>query len=219
MLEGVTIGGRHVTTTRRVAHGAPVKCGMPRHAGAPETNRIAGALPVEPWSTLAPPPHRLRPWNGLPGVRVVISGGQTGVDRAALDWAIAAGATHGGWCPRGRRAEDGPIAPAYHLKETPSEGYEERTRCNVRDSDATLILNVGALEGGTRLTATHAARIGKPFRVVQLDDPAQSGDVAGVRAWIRAARADVLNVAGPRESKQPGIHALAADYLARLADG
>lgn len=193
---------------------------MPKYANSPRNVRDGNPPPAELWTTiLSPPRHRLRPWNGLPGVRVVISGGQTGVDRAALDWAIAAGVTHGGWCPRGRRAEDGPIAPGYALKETPSAGYEERTRRNVRDSDATLILNVGAIEGGTRLTATHAARIGKPFRVVQLDDPAKSADVAAVRAWIRGLRAGVLNVAGPRESKRPGIHALAAAFLGRLADG
>ena len=193
---------------------------MAAHSDAPERIRLDEALPAERWSgSSRTPASPVRAWRGLPGVRVVISGGQTGVDRAALDWAIASGVAQGGWCPRERRAEDGAIPPVYRLRETASAGYEERTRRNVRDSDATLILNLGELEGGTLLTVAHAARIGRPHRVVQLDDPAQAADVAAVAAWIRATRAEVLNVAGPRESKRPGIYARAADYLGRLADG
>src|SRR3989442_8006923 len=82
----------------------------------------------------------------------IVSGGQTGVDRAALDTALALGLTCGGWCPRGRRAEDGPLPARYPLRETPSASYPERTEWNVRDSDGTLVLHHGRLRGGTALT-------------------------------------------------------------------
>lgn len=82
----------------------------------------------------------------------VISGGQTGADRAALDWACENGVPHGGWCPKGRMAADGPLAPHYQLCETDSAGYRQRTKLNVRDSDATLVLNTGTLDGGTLQT-------------------------------------------------------------------
>ena len=143
----------------------------------------------------------------------IVSGGQTGVDRAALDAAIELGLPAGGWCPRGRRAEDGPIAARYAMNETPSARYPQRTRWNARDSDATLILNRGPLEGGTLLTRDYAMRVlGKPVRVVQLDgaDPG----VAAARAWLEANRVRVLNVAGPREGSRPGIYAEARAWLA-----
>ncbi|MCX8018628.1 MAG: putative molybdenum carrier protein, partial [Rhodocyclaceae bacterium] len=98
----------------------------------------------------------------------IISGGQTGVDRAALDWAIARGIPHGGWCPKGRLAEDGPIAPRYNLTETESADLGERTWCNVRDSDGTLILNRGDLSGGSLKTLYLAERLGRPCLVVPL---------------------------------------------------
>ena len=111
---------------------------------------------------------------------MIISGGQTGVDRAALDAAIAAGLAHGGWCPRGRRAEDGPIDPRYELRETESDEYPARTARNVRDADATLILRRGEITGGTKLTREIAA-CERPYLVVDLD---QAPDVTAVRAWI-----------------------------------
>ncbi|PSQ85488.1 MAG: molybdenum cofactor carrier, partial [Bacteroidetes bacterium QH_2_63_10] len=91
-------------------------------------------------------------------MRKIISGGQTGVDRAALDAALAFNVPVGGWCPKGRRAEDGQIPDRYPLEETPSEAYEQRTAWNVRDSDGTLIITDGSLEGGTALTMTEARR-------------------------------------------------------------
>src|SRR6185312_2826468 len=99
----------------------------------------------------------------------IVSGGQTGADRAALDWAIRAGIPHGGWCPKGRLAVDGVIDARYRLTETDSDDYAVRTRLNVRDSDATLILNLGALDGGTALTAEHAHALGRPCLTLQLD--------------------------------------------------
>src|SRR5438105_4205172 len=89
----------------------------------------------------------------LPTLTRLISGGQTGVDRAALDWAIDHGLEHSGWCPKGRKAEDGVIPAHYDLQETASGRYEPRTRANVMEADGTLILNLGELNGGTLLTA------------------------------------------------------------------
>jgi hypothetical protein len=143
-------------------------------------------------------------------VRRVVSGGQTGVDRAALDAAAELGVESGGWCPRGRRAEDGAIPAAYPLEETPSAAYPERTSWNVRDSDATLILTRGRPRGGTALTVSLARRAGKPVLVVDLG---RSPDAEEVRAWLRGNRVGVLNVAGPRESEAPGIHDEAAALL------
>jgi hypothetical protein len=151
-------------------------------------------------------------------VRRVISGGQTGVDRAALDWALALGLPHGGWCPRGRRAEDGPIASRYQLQETPSERYADRTRRNALESDATLVLNAGVLEAGTQLTVSICESARKPVHIVQLDDVALGQNVERVREWLQANRVAVLNIAGPRESKRPGIYQRARDFLVQLAD-
>ena len=93
----------------------------------------------------------------------IISGGQTGADRAALDWAIFHDVLHGGWCPKGRKAEDGPVAGHYALKETPSASYPQRTQWNVRDSDGTVIFTMATkLTGGSKLTADAAKKFGKP---------------------------------------------------------
>lgn len=143
----------------------------------------------------------------------IVSGGQTGVDRAALDAALALGIAVGGWCPRGRRAEDGEIPARYPLVETESEKYPVRTRLNVTDSDATLILTRGTFDSGTRLTAEIAQRSKKPVLVVELDSP---DALETTRAWLAQFNPHVLNVAGPRESKQPGIYGRAYAFLSRL---
>src|SRR5213080_1459301 len=96
----------------------------------------------------------------------IVSGGQTGVDRAALDVALELGIPCGGWCPIGRRAEDGVIPDRYPLRQAPSANYADRTALNVRDSDGTLILARGPLRGGTALTKTFAERYGRPYLVV-----------------------------------------------------
>lgn len=146
----------------------------------------------------------------------VISGGQTGVDRAALDAAIELGIELGGWCPRGRRAEDGAIHGRYPLRETPSRGYSQRTEWNVRDSDATLILCRRDMSGGTRLTAELAAGYAKPLLVLDLDS---GPDPEMVVDWLRERRVGVLNVAGPREEGAPGIYAQSLAVLVRLLGG
>jgi hypothetical protein len=99
----------------------------------------------------------------------IVSGGQSGVDRAALDVALELGVPCGGWCPRGRRAEDGPIPDRYPLRETPWHGYPQRTEWNVRDADGTLVLTAGGPDRGTALTLRVADRLGKPCLLVDLD--------------------------------------------------
>jgi hypothetical protein len=144
---------------------------------------------------------------------VIHSGGQTGVDRAALDAALAAGVPVGGWCPLGRRAEDGPIPARYPLRETPTPEVAERTRWNVRDADATLVLTRGAPLGGTATTLDAAEALGKPHFVVDL---AQTTDVTPAVDWLRANGAAVLNVAGPRERTAPGIYAEAFRFVTQV---
>ena len=153
-------------------------------------------------------------------IREIRSGGQTGVDRAALDVALARGLPCGGWCPRGRRAEDGPIPARYPLQETESGRYAERTRLNVRDTDGTLILTRGAPEGGTKLTVSYAREAARPHLIVDLAAPAFDRATAldDVRRWLVGGEIAVLNVAGPRESKAPGIHRAAMDFLGALLD-
>ncbi len=146
----------------------------------------------------------------------IVSGGQTGVDRAALDAALALGVPCGGWCPRGRRAEDGPIADGYPLVETPTARYAERTRLNVRDSDATLIVTRGAPIGGTALTADLAGELGRPVLVVDFADREVAAALSAVRTWIDAHAIATLNLAGPRESTVPGIYEEALAFLKEL---
>lgn len=142
----------------------------------------------------------------------IVSGGQTGVDRAALDVALEFGMPCGGWCPKGRRAEDGVIPARYPLAETASGSYRLRTQRNVRDSDGTLILTRGALAGGSALTHAHARRLGRPCLVVDL---AARPRAAAVCDWLATHGIRTLNVAGPRESGRPGIHKHATRFLRR----
>jgi predicted Rossmann fold nucleotide-binding protein DprA/Smf involved in DNA uptake len=150
-----------------------------------------------------------------PVLEKIVSGGQTGVDRAALDVALEAGFPCGGWAPKGRMAEDGAIPRRYPLKECSIAGNAERTRLNVRDSDATLILTRGEPEGGTLLTIEWASRLSKPTLVVDLAQPTDPG---GIADWLEGGRTRVLNVAGPRESTVPGIGAEAAEVMKAVLD-
>ena len=146
-----------------------------------------------------------------PGLKI-ISGGQTGVDRAALEVARELGLPHGGWCPAGRRAEDDGVPLTYPLEETAGAGYLERTRRNIHHADATLVLNAGKLTRGTLATVRYAAGCRRPYCIAQLDRP---GAVETVRRWLEGEGLchGVLNVAGPRESKRPGIGAHACVVL------
>lgn len=148
--------------------------------------------------------------------RHIVSGGQAGADRAALDFAIKHGYTHGGWAPHWRKAENGIIPLKYQLTELPEGGYRQRTRRNVEDSDGTLILNLGELDGGTLATQNFALQLGKPHFVVQLDSGVSIETETSVVAWLRQNSIKTLNVAGPRESKRPGIYQATLAFLVRL---
>lgn len=154
----------------------------------------------------------------------IISGGQTGVDRAALDVALELGIECDGFCPRGRKAEDGVIPGRYPMREMQTDSYPARTRANVRAAHATLILadvaDHSELEGGTRLTfdiAFQAGSHGAGLFLVDLRNPKHVGEVA---EWLRECIGDrkgfILNIAGPRESKNPGIHGRAAAFLRKV---
>lgn len=149
-------------------------------------------------------------------LKKIVSGGQTGVDRGALDAALAHGFPCGGRCPRGRRAEDGRIPDVYPLTETDSAGYIRRTRLNVAESDGTLIVTRGAPTGGTAATEAIARKAGRPCYVVDLDRTAGTEAVPAILDWIGANGIAVLNVAGPRGSAFPGIDAAARDLVAAL---
>ena len=143
-------------------------------------------------------------------IKQVVSGGQTGVDRAALDVAMALGLPVGGWCPLGRRAEDGVIDARYALTETPLTDYAQRTTWNVRDSDGTLILRFGGTSPGTNLTMKAAQAQGKALMHIDLTHNPERSDVIG---WIAENEIRILNVAGPRESEAPGIYEAARVFL------
>ena len=143
------------------------------------------------------------------------SGGQTGVDRAALDAARELGLAIGGWIPRGRLAEDGQVPAQYHeLREAESSDYALRTHLNVRDTDATLILRWGPATGGTLETLEHARRLGRPTCEVDLQTAASEAGAREVSLWLaNLPRLRRLNVAGPRASQAPAAYALARQLL------
>ena len=135
----------------------------------------------------------------------IVSGGQTGADRAALDFAIENGIEHGGWCPLGRLAEDGTIPKRYRLKETPNASYSERTERNVLESDGTLIIARGLpLSEGTLFTQECARTHSKPCLAIFESDGVEKGSQMAAQ-FLERHKLRVLNVAGPRESQAPGI--------------
>jgi len=145
----------------------------------------------------------------------IISGGQTGADRAALDWAISHGVPHGGWCPQGRLAEDGVIPGRYELKETLEADYAQRTEWNVRDADATVIFSLQReLSSGSLFTGQRAVALGKPWlhlhRGLGVEEAAER-----LRVFLRAHEVRVLNVAGPRLSQEPAVGAFVQAVLQR----
>ena len=137
----------------------------------------------------------------------IISGGQTGVDRAALDAAREFGLASGGYIPSGRWTEDGPLPDDYAgMIETGSPGPSARTKRNVRESDATLIITRGGCEGGTLLTSETARKGGKPFLVIDLAEIDHDRAIAAISEWLSQIAPAKLNVAGPRASKDPAIY-------------
>ena len=146
-------------------------------------------------------------------LRKVVSGGQTGADRAGLDWAIGRGLPHGGWCPKGRKAEDGPIDRRYNLAETSSEDYSQRTEWNVRDSDGTAVFSISKeLRGGSLLTVELAPRLNKPVIHLWAQDE-QTNHAQALRSFIENFGISVLNVAGPRASEEPGVYPFVSGVL------
>lgn len=140
-------------------------------------------------------------------LKKIVSGGQTGVDRAALDAAIRMGIPHGGWIPKGRITEEGPLPDRYHLQEMPTESYPARTEKNVVDSDGTLIISRGVPEGGTDYTRKMALRHGKQMLHIDLSMYSNPLDAASlVSSWIQMHNIETMNVAGPRASKNPTIY-------------
>jgi putative molybdenum carrier protein len=149
----------------------------------------------------------------------IISGGQTGADRAALDWSINRGKAHGGWCPKGRKAEDGMIDQRYNLVETPSEDYSQRTEWNVRDSDGTAVFSIRReLRGGSLLTVELAAKYNKPVIHLRQEDE-QTNHALELRSFIKEFGISVLNVAGPRESHEPGVYRFVSRVLDQALGG
>ena len=157
-------------------------------------------------------------------LRKIISGGQTGVDRAALDSALDLNFPSGGWCPKGRRAEDGVIDKKYPLCETSGPEYAQRTESNVQNSDGTLIITPGTdppgpLSGGTALTRQLADQHHKPCLIIDPDDP---NATPVILAWLEKHALTTLNIAGPRESTSPGIrdkaYALVTGLLHQVID-
>lgn len=145
-------------------------------------------------------------------IQRIISGGQTGVDRAALDFAIARQIPHGGCCPAGRRAADGVLDARYQLVETESSGYRQRTKHNVLDADATLIICRGRLEGGSLLTRDLATGHGKPLLLCDLHDSTEEL-LAAWQDWLASHPIAILNIAGPSEARNPGIYLQASALL------
>jgi hypothetical protein len=146
----------------------------------------------------------------------IISGGQTGVDRGALDAALDASFPCGGYCPQDRAAEDGTIPLRYPLTPLPGAGYPERTLQNVLDSDGTVILASGTLTGGTLLTVSYCERHTKPCLVIDAVTTSEADAATEIQRFIRERGIRILNVAGPRESLWPAGHAFAHGVIRRL---
>ncbi len=143
----------------------------------------------------------------------IISGGQTGVDRAALDVALQLGLPCGGFCPKGRKSEDGMIHEKYPLTETKTDNYAERTELNVKTSDGTMILIDGRADRGTKLTAGLCNQHHKPCLLIDISDEKQIPDV---KNWLQRNNISILNVAGNRESSSPGIGLKAFVFLTEI---
>lgn len=146
----------------------------------------------------------------------IVSGGQTGADRAALDAAIALGIPHGGWLPKGRKTEDGPLPLRYQLKELDSYRYRPRTEKNILDSDGTLICSYGSLTGGSALTEALAIKHNRPFLHIDFEHTAPDRAISFIENWMDAHSIKVLNVAGPRLSSETRIYESVYKLLSQI---
>ena len=139
-------------------------------------------------------------------IEKIVSGGQTGADQAALDAAIKLGISHGGWIPKGRITEEGTLPDKYHLQEMPSGSYEKRTEQNVLDSDGTVIISRGKLTGGSALTQKLAKKHIRPCLHIDLNKLPAFLASSHISTWVKENNIKILNVAGPRASKDPLIY-------------
>lgn len=146
----------------------------------------------------------------------IISGGQTGVDRAALDFALKHKINCGGWCPKGRLAEDGLIPISYPLKETQTAGYDERTEKNILESDGTMVLIQDKFDQGTSLTYNLCKKRKKPFWIQKLADHT---NIEKFYLWLINNKIETLNIAGPRESSSSGIYLNTLKFLEKVFYG
>jgi len=146
-------------------------------------------------------------------IKKIISGGQTGVDQAAIDVAINLGIPYGGWLPRGRKTEKGPLPDRYLLQELPDSSYSKRTEKNVIASDGTLIISHGQLTGGSELTRIIAEKNDRPCLHIDLKKTIVFKAAEQIKSWIETHKIEVLNIAGPRESNDPKIYKAAGDVL------
>ncbi|MEN3943282.1 putative molybdenum carrier protein [Prosthecobacter sp. SYSU 5D2] len=151
-----------------------------------------------------------------PSPLIILSGGQTGVDRGALDGALDLGMPCGGWCPAGRVDEDGTIPDRYPLRELPQGGYKARTIRNLLEADGTLIIYFGALEGGTELTALRCIQHRRPYRLIDGWEIPPERAAEMVRAFVMESNLRSLNVAGPRASRRPEGQAYAYETVCCL---
>jgi hypothetical protein len=139
-------------------------------------------------------------------IKKIISGGQTGADRAALEVAIKFNIPHGGWIPQGRIAEDGRLDDKYNLKEMPTSSYPARTEQNVIDSDGTVIFSRGKPTGGTDYTRQMVLKHKKHMLHIDLSLTTSYDGASLILSWIKLQKIKILNVAGPRASKDSQIY-------------
>lgn len=161
---------------------------------------------------------RAKKFSGAVVLQKIISGGQTGVDRAALDIALEYNFPCGGWCPAKRRAEDGSIPVKYPLIEMPTTSYLARTRRNVEDSDGTLIITHGLPTDGTKKTIDWACKFLKPYLIIDLEKHTHRVATLSICQWLKTSHIRILNIAGPRESKCPGISDEASQLISSVLD-
>ena len=143
----------------------------------------------------------------------IVSGGQTGVDRAALDTALSMGVEVGGWCPEGRASEDGGIPEPYPLTELPGAGYPERTRQNVIDSDGTIIIYFTCPSGGTKLTIDFCIEEKKPYLLIDAEKVETAEAAKHIVDFVQENSIQVLNMAGPRASVEPRAYSYTSAVL------
>jgi hypothetical protein len=150
-------------------------------------------------------------------LKKIISGAQTGADRAGLDFAISNGIRHGGWVPKGRIAEDGIVPLKYNVKEHKSEKYPPRTAANIHDADVTIIFTGNVLERGCLLTANLCKSMNKPYLIINIEEMVENSTFSVERikiiTWLDKIKPKILNIAGSRESKLPGIYKRVKDLL------